>query len=43
MPNYKITLEVDESWLTAIKNLLDVEIYEGETCKWIEVKEVTNA
>ena len=43
MNTYRITLEVDEKWLEAIKNLIDVDIYMGETCKWIEIEEITNA
>jgi hypothetical protein len=43
MTNYKITLEVDEGWLEAIKRLIDVDIYMGETCKWLEIEEITNA
>jgi len=43
MNTYRITLEVDEGWLEAIKNLIDVDIYTGETCKWIEIEEITNA
>lgn len=39
MPNYKITLEVDEGWLEAINNLTQ-DVYEGETCKWLEMKEI---
>ena len=43
MNTYRITLEVDEKWLEAIKHLIDVDIYMGETCKWIEIEEITNA
>ena len=43
MNTYRITLEVDERWLEAIKHLIDVDIYMGETCKWIEIEEITNA
>lgn len=40
MNTYRITLEVDEGWLEAIKNLIDVDIYTGETCKWLEIEEI---
>jgi len=40
MSNYKITLEVDEGWLEAIKNLVDVDIQEEETCKWLQIEEI---
>jgi hypothetical protein len=43
MKIYRITLEVDEAWYQAIINLTDVEKYEGETCRWVEEKEITNA
>jgi hypothetical protein len=35
----KITLLVDEQWLKAIKKLTQ-DVYEGETCSWLEVCEV---
>lgn len=31
MKIYKMTLTVDELWLEAIKNLIDVDIYPPET------------
>ena len=34
MNKYKITLEVDEQWLQAIKNLTN-DVYEGEVMEWI--------
>lgn len=40
MKTYKITLEVDENWYKAITNLTDVDIYEGEMCKWISEEEI---
>ena len=43
MPNYKITLEVDEGWLKAITDLTDVDIHEGEVMRWITKEETTNA
>lgn len=39
MAIYKITLEVDEGWLEAINNLTQ-DIHEGETCTWLEMKEI---
>jgi hypothetical protein len=41
MKTYQVTLELDEKWLEAINKLTDVDIYEGETCTWIELKEIT--
>lgn len=42
MNTYWITLEVDERWLGAISNLTN-DVYEGETCTWLIIKEITNA
>lgn len=42
MKTYRITLEVDEQWFEAIARLTDVDIYEGETCKWIEEAVISN-
>jgi len=39
MNKYRITLEVDEGWLEAINNLTQ-DVYEGETCTWLEMKEI---
>lgn len=36
----EITLVVDEKWLDAIKNLVNVDIYEGEVCEWRNIKTV---
>jgi hypothetical protein len=43
MNTYRITLEVAEKWLGAIKDLIDVDIYTGETCNWLSLEEITNA
>jgi hypothetical protein len=37
---YKITLTVDELWLEAIKNLVDVDIYPPEVMTWNTVEEI---
>ena len=42
MNTYRITLEVDEKWLEAINNLTN-DVYEGETCNWLSLEEITNA
>lgn len=42
MKTYRITLEVDEGWYNAIINLTNVDIYEGETMRWVEEKELEN-
>ena len=39
MEKYRITLEVDEGWLEAIKNLTQ-NVYEDEMCKWLDVKKI---
>lgn len=39
MNKYTITLEVDEKWLEAIRQLTG-DVYEGEVCSWVSVKEV---
>lgn len=36
----KITLLVDEGWLEAINNLTQ-EVYDGETCTWLSIEEVS--
>jgi len=41
MKVYRITLEVDEGWYQAIINLTDVDKYEGEICRWVEEKEIS--
>lgn len=35
----KITLIVDDEWYKAIDNLT-TDVYDGETCKWVAVKEM---
>ena len=39
MNTYKVTLEVDEQWLDAIKNLLS-DVYEGELASWIKIERI---
>jgi hypothetical protein len=39
MANYRITLDVDEKWLEAIKNLTN-DVYDGELLKWVTVVEI---
>ena len=36
---YIVEMELDEGWLDAIKNLIDVDIYDGEVCRWIRIDE----
>ena len=38
----KITLVVDEKWYQAIADLTN-DVYDGETCRWIENREIESA
>lgn len=40
MKTYKITLTVDELWLEAIQNLVNVDIYPPEVMTWNAVEEI---
>lgn len=40
-PLREITLLVDDEWYNAIVNLT-AEVYDGETCRWLSNKEVTD-
>lgn len=33
MKTYFVELQLDEKWLKAVMDLIDVEIYEGEICR----------
>ncbi len=41
MPNYRVTLEIDEKWLNAIMNFT-ADVYDGEVLRWLDVKEIHN-
>jgi hypothetical protein len=42
MKSYSIVLEVDELWLEAINNFTQ-DVYDGELCRWVELKELENS
>lgn len=39
MPKYRIVLEMDGAWLSAIENFTN-DVYDGEVLNWISVEEI---
>ena len=41
MKTYTISLIADEEWLEVLQNVTK-DVYDGETLRWVDVKEVEN-
>jgi len=39
MNTYKVTLEIDEKWLTALMNFTN-DVYDGEVLNWLNVEKI---